>query len=67
MDLDLPVSRYGPSPVATGEHYEEFCSVVEDLAIEMGGSWTPSNVEVAMFGGRRDKSPWRQYVLENWK
>lgn len=67
MDLDLPVNRSGPSALTTGEHYEDFCLVVEELASEMGGSWTPSDVEVAMFGGRRDKSAWRRYVIQNWR
>lgn len=66
-ELELPVKGYGPSALATGQHYENFCLLVEELASEMGGPWTPSDVEVAMFGGRRDKSAWRQYVIQNWR
>lgn len=46
--------------------YEKFCSLVDEIAVDLCTS--AESVEMAMFSkGGRKKAAWRQYVVDNYK
>ncbi len=65
--LSINVYKTGPAPNNTSKQYEEFCKFVEELAEKMGNHWKPSHSETGMFGGRKNKSEWRRYVISQMR
>lgn len=53
-----------PSPGTTDDEYQAYCVAVEHLAADMGGDWTPGEVEMALFD--RKGGHWRRWVKENF-
>lgn len=61
-DLNINSGQF-PHPKTTPASYDKFCASIESLALKLGRNWSPSDVEVAMFG---KSTPWRKFLNARW-